>query len=97
MNKSVAWLDNIEVQFTSSQESKFVALGRKREESNKIAFNIDTEVDTFNREKSNNQHVVLVHCAMGRSRSASCVIMYIMKKFGVRFDDVFEFVKSRRE
>jgi protein-tyrosine phosphatase len=30
---------------------------------------------------------------MGRSRSATCVIMYIMKRFGVPFDDALEFVK----
>ena len=34
---------------------------------------------------------------MGRSRSATCVIMYIMKRFGVAFEDAIEFVKSRRE
>lgn len=31
---------------------------------------------------------MFVHCAMGRSRSATCVIMYAMKRFGVSFDDV---------
>jgi hypothetical protein len=34
---------------------------------------------------------------MGRSRSATCVIMYIMKRFGVSFEDALEFVKHRRE
>ena len=53
-------------------------------------------MDAFNR-RSNNRNVVLVHCAMGRSRSATCVIMYIMKRFGVAFEDAIEFVKSRRE
>ena len=34
---------------------------------------------------------------MGRSRSATCVIMYIMKRFGINFEDALEFVKQRRE
>ena len=36
----------------------------------------------------NNSNRVLVHCAMGISRSASIVIMYIMKKFMVSFESV---------
>lgn len=46
---------------------------------------------------SNNQNRVLVHCAMGRSRSASMVIMYLMRKFQISFDTSFEIVKLRRE
>lgn len=34
---------------------------------------------------------------MGRSRSATCVLMYIMKRFGVNFEDALEYVKIRRE
>jgi protein tyrosine phosphatase len=36
--------------------------------------------------KNNNR--VLVHCAMGISRSASIVIMYLMKRFNISFDAV---------
>lgn len=50
-------------------------------------YKVDKFVDTFNR-LSYNDNVVLVHCAMGVSRSASCVIMYIMKMFKLEFDDV---------
>jgi len=39
---------------------------------------------------------VLVHCALGKSRSASIVIMYIMKKFGWDLTKAMEYVKSRR-
>lgn len=39
---------------------------------------------------------VLVHCALGKSRSASLVIMYIMKKFNWCFNRALEYVKSRR-
>ena len=61
-----------------------------------IQLKIDTAIQNFNK-VSNNQNVLFVHCAMGMSRSASCVIMYIMKKFKIGFEQVFEFVQSRRE
>mmetsp|Transcript_34488 Transcript_34488/g.33677 ORF Transcript_34488/g.33677 Transcript_34488/m.33677 type:complete len:82 (+) Transcript_34488:1245-1490(+) len=34
---------------------------------------------------------------MGRSRSATCVIMYIMKRFGFSFQEALEFVQLRRD
>ena len=39
-------------------------------------------------------HRCLVHCAMGKSRSATSVIMFIMKLFSMRLDDAIEFVKT---
>jgi protein-tyrosine phosphatase len=46
---------------------------------------------------SNNQHRVLVHCAMGRSRSATMVIMYLMKKFDISMEIALRLAKTRRE
>ena len=43
-----------------------------------------------------NQNRVLVHCAMGMSRSATVVIMYLMKKFNLCLDDALSLVKERR-
>jgi protein-tyrosine phosphatase len=50
-----------------------------------IAHQIDSHVEVVNR-MGFNHNVVFVHCAMGVSRSATCVIMFIMKKFKVRFE-----------
>lgn len=50
-----------------------------------------------NTHHSHNQNRVLVHCAMGRSRSATMVIMYLMKKFEISLDRSLQIVKSRRE
>eukprot|EP00959_Pyramimonas_sp_CCMP1952_P208347 4358400-Pyramimonas_sp.AAC.2 len=43
-----------------------------------------------------NKGVVLVHCAAGRSRSASILIAYCMKTFGIGYDEAFAQVKAKR-
>lgn len=50
----------------------------------------------LNLAKPDNKNKMLVHCAMGASRSATCVIMYIMRKFKISLDDAFEYVKTQR-
>ena len=42
------------------------------------------------------QHRVLVHCAQGVSRSATIVIMYLMKKFDWSFEEAYEYAKRHR-
>jgi protein-tyrosine phosphatase len=42
-------------------------------------------------------NVVLVHCAWGKSRSATLVIMFLMKKFNWGFEEAFNYVKRKRE
>ena len=39
---------------------------------------------------------ILVHCIAGVSRSASCVIAYLMKKRGMSLDEALAHTKSRR-
>ncbi|XP_062177157.1 dual specificity protein phosphatase 1 isoform X2 [Alnus glutinosa] len=39
---------------------------------------------------------VLVHCFVGRSRSVTIVVAYLMKKHGMSLDQALEHVKNRR-
>jgi protein-tyrosine phosphatase len=39
---------------------------------------------------------VFVHCAQGKSRSATIVISYLIKKNKMDFQEAYDFVKSKR-
>ncbi|CAF0730379.1 unnamed protein product, partial [Brachionus calyciflorus] len=39
---------------------------------------------------------ILVHCAMGISRSATIVIAYLINRYDMSLNEAFDFVKSRR-
>jgi len=96
--KATALLDPVETDFSAIKGPKdedvrgeiakcLQATKRRPEKLNNVSYRIDSAVDSFNRQ-SVNRNVVFVHCAMGRSRSATCVIMFIMKRFGIAFEDV---------
>lgn len=59
-------------------------------------YDIDT-ITQYKTQSSYNQNRVLVHCAMGMSRSATMVIMYLMRKFQIHWELAFSVVKARRE
>ncbi|PYI12620.1 phosphatases II [Aspergillus sclerotiicarbonarius CBS 121057] len=40
---------------------------------------------------------VLVHCDLGRSRSPTIIIAYLMRKFGIGVDEALAFVKSKQK
>jgi protein-tyrosine phosphatase len=46
--------------------------------------------------KRNPENKVLIHCYAGKSRSASIVIYFLMKKFGLTYKDAHNFLKSKR-
>lgn len=39
---------------------------------------------------------VYVHCFMGRSRSATIIVAYMMKYHGLTFDDALDFINAKR-
>jgi len=46
---------------------------------------------------SHHQNKVLVHCGFGVSRSASLVIMYLMKTWQKGYEEAYDYVKACRE
>lgn len=55
---------------------------------------IENAMEGFNAGEKN---VVLVHCAKGVSRSATIVIMFLMRTYELGLDEAFRFVKRHRE
>jgi len=66
----------------------------KQEEMIKKVFAYFYQVNEFTRAKGDKHNKVLVHCAMGMSRSATSVIMYLMRKFKVKHDEALDLVKT---
>ena len=44
-----------------------------------------------------NQSNILIHCKLGRSRSSSILIAYMIKYFGYNINKALEFIKSKRK
>jgi len=55
---------------------------------------IETALEGFNAGEKN---VVLVHCAKGVSRSATIVIMFLMRTYDMGLEEAYRFVKRHRE
>lgn len=73
---------------------KTIDLWENCEVKRNISF-IDLSIETLH--KKNPKSRILVHCAMGKSRSATIVTMYIMKRFKLPFEIAIKLVSQRRE
>ena len=40
---------------------------------------------------------ILIHCLSGQSRSVAVVIYFLMKNYGMDYNDAYEFVKTKRK
>ena len=60
-------------------------------------FNQFDEVEQKAKQMRSSNTKVLVHCQMGRSRSATLVIMYLIYKFKISSNTALEMVKQRRQ
>ena len=52
--------------------------------------------DDNNNNNNNSRDNILVHCVQGKSRSASIVIYYLMKKYNYTYDRALELLRSKR-
>lgn len=65
----------------------------------------DNGIDIFEKEQLENiyefikksENNVLVHCVVGRSRSATIVIYYLMKEHNMTVDESIKYLRSKRE
>jgi hypothetical protein len=80
-------LDGQEIDFKTFKKAP------KTKMTNLTAYTIEKALEALN---LNNKNKIFIHCAMGRSRSASCVIMYIMKKFGISYQNALSYAESKR-
>ncbi|CAD8175336.1 unnamed protein product [Paramecium octaurelia] len=66
-------------------------------EEEPISDHFDEAYIFINEALSNQHNKVLVHCAQGKSRSATIVIMFLMRNKQWTFDYTYEYAKKRRE
>jgi len=49
-----------------------------------------------NKSDDNKDNNILVHCFMGSSRSATLVVLYLMRNHHMTFEDAYKFIKNKR-
>ena len=67
--------------------------GMKQKYHHRYAVEIGDHYIKYGRDRKQN---VLVHCMAGISRSVSLVIYYLMKKYGMTFEEAWSLVKQKR-
>ena len=76
---------------------KKLSLKKTQTELEGLYEKIYTYTTQLNREHPEHPNRILVHCAMGMSRSATATIMYLMRKFSLSLDEAHEFCKAQRQ
>jgi protein phosphatase slingshot len=62
----------------------------------KIDAHFEEAFEFINKAKEENSSI-FIHCQVGKSRSATIVIAYLMKHHNYKFDDAFNYVKKLRK
>ena len=63
-------------------------------EKQPIIYVINNVINIINENKNNGN--ILVHCYVGKSRSATCVIAYLMKEYNMTLEKAFIYIKDKR-
>ena len=66
--------------------------GRLKPHYNKF-ISFTNQSNKSNDDKDSN---ILVHCFMGSSRSATLVVLYLMRNHHMTFEDAYKFIKNKR-
>jgi protein-tyrosine phosphatase len=88
---NVAW----EAQRPCDDEFKYIKYHWVNVPGFDILVEMDQIVDQIHHEISEGRNL-LVHCAAGKSRSASVIIGYLIKYFKMSFEDAYDYVKAYR-
>lgn len=64
-------------------------------ENQPILYVIDKVINIINDNKKNGN--ILVHCYVGKSRSATCVIAYLMKEYDMTLEKAILYTKEKRD
>ncbi len=64
-------------------------------ENQPILYVINEVINIINKNKKDGN--ILVHCYIGKSRSATCVIAYLMKEYNMTLEKSFIYTKEKRE
>ena len=62
----------------------------------RIIHHID-KVLSFIKEAKDAGSNILIHCYMGSSRSATCALLYLMKQYGMTFENAYQYSKKKRD
>lgn len=62
-------------------------------ENNFTKYQFDNVMNFMENAKCN----ILVHCYMGSSRSATIIVLYLMRKYKYSLEDAIEFVRNKRD
>lgn len=63
-------------------------------EKQPIIYVINKVINIINENKNNGN--ILVHCYIGKSRSATCIIAYLMKEYNMSLEKAFIYTKEKR-
>ena len=96
IDKDIKLIVNCTVEITNYFEGYFdyFKINLRDEKGSEIKKEqFDELLDLYKKNKDKN---IMVHCFMGASRSAICVLLYLVKMKGMELDDAITFIREKR-
>lgn len=97
-NNNINVIFNITNEITNYYPNDFIYHKYPLNDNNKDSIEeyLEEIYETILNHQQNTPGNILVHCYMGRSRSASVIIYYIMKKLSMNVNEAMEYVLNKR-